>query len=659
MHSDAWQLTLTGPPVLRDPSGQATRCAGKTLAILAYLALEGPTGRSELAGLLWPDTQEGTARNNLVHQLRRAHAAFGAELVRAGDVLSLTDRLTVQLPDTGELLEGVQWPDLPELHDWLLGRRGRLDADRAARWRDEAQAREQAGDWLAALDTVNRLRHLDPLSEDALRREMRLHYLLGDPERALRVFEDGRQRLLSALNQEPLPETQALARDITRGTLSPTPPRPVVSAGLPSGMARPPLVGRETEWAQMQAAWAAGQGIVLLGEAGVGKTRLALDFLDAQGGGMRFQGCLGDAGLPYATHARTYRQVLQAYPDLPLPGGTREELARIIPALGDAPPAITDDEQKLRFWQAKADALGAAIRERGLRHLVFDDVQFMDDASVEAGAFVFAQLGWGQPGAPYRTIHCARPAQLGGAQQAVMQAMVDSGLIRVIPLGPLPSEAVQALVGSLDLPGTTSDLAGELGRYTGGNPLLLLETARSLHATPGRAGALPLPQSANRVTANRLARLSPGALHAARAAAVLRSDFDVDLVAQVLGAPLLTTLDAWEELQGAQVVRGAAFEHDLVADAVLAATPAAVRRLLHRAAARTLARHGAPPARVARHWQAGGAAREAAPHFEQAALDARAAYRFAEAEEYAREAETARAHATTVFREAESLSGAP
>ncbi|GGK95727.1 AAA family ATPase [Deinococcus radiotolerans] len=645
MQSDAWQLTLTGPPVLRDPSGAPQRCSGKSLAILAFLALDGPTARSELAGLLWPDTQESTARNNLVHQLRRMQAAYGADLVQAGDVLSLSAQLRVDLTDQGELLGGVDWPELPELHDWLLARRSRLDAERAARWREQAQRQEDAGDWTAALDTVAQLRALDPLSEDALRREMRLHYLLGHAARALEVFETGRAQLQATLNQAPLPETQALARDITRGTLSAAQASPAPGADLPSGMARPPLVGREAEWAQMQDAWNAGQGVVLLGEAGVGKTRLALDFLDAHGGGMRFQGCLGDAGLPYATHARTYRQVLSAFPDLPLPDWVRAELTRIMPSLGGAPEPITDEARKVRFWQAKAEALGLAIREAGLRHLVFDDVQFMDDASIEAGAFVFAQLGWGQPSAPYRTIHCARPAQLGAQQQAVMQAMVDSGLIRIIPLGPLPGEAVQALVGALDLPDATGTLASELGRYTGGNPLLLLETARSLHAAPSLPGPLPLPESAGRVTETRLARLSPAALHAARAAAVLRSDFDVDLVAQVLGAPLLATLDAWEELQAAQVMRGAAFEHDLVADAVLAATPGAVRRLLHRAAARTLTRHGAPPARIARHWQAGGAAREAAPQFEQAAQHARAAYRHAEADEYTREAEHAYAQA--------------
>ncbi|GHF45589.1 DNA-binding SARP family transcriptional activator [Deinococcus metalli] len=637
----AWELRVLGVPALRGPDGQERRVAGKALALLAYLALEGPVPRSQLAGLLWPDTVEATARNNLVHQLRRLRAALGAGVVVPGDVLSLAPDVVMDVGNgdgTGELLAGVAWPDLPELHDWLLARRARLDAERAARWRADAQRLEDAGEWAGALAAVGRLRAVDPLSEDALRREMRLHYLLGDPARALRVYAAGREELRAALGHDLLPETQALARDIGRGTVGSAPGR--APAPLAQRVGRPPLVGREAEWVQMEAAWAAGQGIVLLGEPGVGKTRLALDFLDAHGGGMRFRGCVGDAGLPYATHARTYRQVLDAFPALDVAPWVYAELARIVPALGQAPAPITDEEHKRRFWQAKAEALGAAVAQ-GLRRMVFDDVQFMDDASVEAGAYVFAHLGWGQPDAPYRTIHCARPGGLNPAQQGVLHAMLGSGLIRVIELGPLDQGAVSELVAALDLP-AAGDLAGELGRYTGGNPLLLLEAARSLHGTagaaPGRGEPLPLPESAGRVTAARVARLSPAALHAARAAAVLGSDFDVDLVAEVLGAPLLDTVAAWEELEGAQVMRGAGFEHDLVADAVLAAMPGAVRRLLHRSAARALAAHHAPPARIARHWHAGGDVREAAPQYARAAEHARDAYRFGEAAQYARDA---------------------
>ncbi|MFC4453981.1 ATP-binding protein [Deinococcus sonorensis] len=638
-----WQLTLLGRPQLCRPDGEVVRCEGKVLGMLAYLALEGSSPRSRVAGLLWPDTVESSARNNLVHLLRRMTRTFGAELVLAGETLALNGQLQVDVHGTrgaGELLEGTDWSGLPEFHDWVLAWRTRLDGERAASWRAEAQQLEDAGAYGEALTVTRRVRDLDPLSEEGLRREMRLLYLMGEVSSALQVYEQAVQALRTTLGTEPLPETQQLARDIGRSAVLHPGPGPTPAA-LPVSVARPPtLVGREKQWAQMEAAWANGQGIVLTGEPGVGKTRLALDFLDAHGGGLRFEGRPGDAGLPYATHARTYRQVLAAYPDLQLEPWIREELSRILPELGGAPAPITSEVQKLRFWQAKTEALGAAVTH-GLRAMAFDDVQFMDDASVEAGGFVFANLGWGRPDATYRTIHIFRKGELSPFQSMVLQTMVDAKLVALVEVEPLDASAVEQLVGQLDI-SPDPKLAAALGQFTGGNPLLLLETARSVHEVQRRTGTLPetlpLPEKASAVIASRLARLSPSALHAARAAAVLESDFDLDIVAQTLGAPLLEMAEAWEELERAQIVRGSRFEHDLVAEAVRRSVPSAVRHLLHRSAARTLGQLGAHPARVARHWREGRDPRQAARWLEQAGQEAVKTFRHREADSYFQQA---------------------
>lgn len=640
--SRPWRLKLLGPSTLTNPNGEVVRCEGKVLALLAYLALERGAPRSRVAGLLWPDTSEGAARNNLVHHVRRLRRALGADLVEAGETLSLTEQVVTDVHGergAGELLEGSAWPALPEFSDWLLAARARLDAERAGAWRAQAQRLEDAGDFAGALAFARRLRALDALSEDALRREMRLLYLLGEAPLALQAYKAAADELRRALGTEPLPETRALARDVERSATLGVRTAPEVA--LPASVARPPtLVGREDVWAQMEAAWTRGQGIVLSGDPGVGKTRLALDFLAAHGGGMRFQGRPGDAGLPYATHARTYRQVLQAFPDLPLEPWVRGELSRILPFLGESPSPIVTEEQKWRFWQAKTDALGAAVA-RGLHRMVFDDVQFMDEASIEAGGFVFASLGWGRPDAPYRTIHIFRKGELTAFQAGVLQAMLGAGLVALVELEPLQEAEVERFVEQLALPAGAT-LASELGRFTGGNPLLLLETARSLHEARARGGelpaALPLPEKADHVIAARLSRLSPAALGAARAAAVLGSDFDLELVARTLGAPLLDTAATWEELELAQIMRGARFEHDLVAETIRARLPGAVRRLLHRSAARTLGAHGAAPGRIARHWREGGDAKQAAPWFARAAQEARHAFREREAEAYLREA---------------------
>ncbi|WP_169737198.1 AAA family ATPase, partial [Deinococcus pimensis] len=238
------------------------------------------------------------------------------------------------------------------------------------------------------------------------------------------------------------------------------------------------LVGREDAWARMEAAWAAGQGVVLTGDPGVGKTRLAEEFLEAHGGGLRFEGRPGDAGVPYATHARTYRQVLAALPDLVVEPWVRDELSRIVPSLGGTPGPIDSDERKLRFWDAKARLLGQAV-ELGVRCLVFDDVQFMDEASIEAGGYIFQQLGWGRPDAPYRTIHIFRRGELTPFQQGMLHVLSTAGLVVIVELDPLGEHDVARLVDQLGVPGGEG-AARDLARLTGGNPLLVLESARAL-----------------------------------------------------------------------------------------------------------------------------------------------------------------------------------
>ena len=67
----------------------------KAAAVLAYLAVEGPTPRTRLAGLLWPDSEEATARNNLTQTLRRLRLATAAEPVVGDNPGRLSDGIEV------------------------------------------------------------------------------------------------------------------------------------------------------------------------------------------------------------------------------------------------------------------------------------------------------------------------------------------------------------------------------------------------------------------------------------------------------------------------------------------------------------------------------------------------------------------------------------
>ncbi|PNY81938.1 ATP-binding protein [Deinococcus koreensis] len=654
-----WHYALLGPPELSGPEGQRLRLERKAAALLAYLALEGPTHRARLAGLLWPETREASARNNLVQLLRKLRLALGRELVQGAELLGLspgleTDALQARDAFTrgqyaelaafgGELLAGFSYDDCPDLEDWLLAERERWREWRATAAREESARLEREGDYGGALERARALLDLDPLSEEAWRRLMRLLYLRGDRPAALDAYRRCEALLRREFGVEPLPETRALLLDIERGVVE-VPARPGPPGVIPLATLRPPaLVGREREWARMEEAWRAGQVIFLCGEPGSGKSRLARDFAASKGEVLFLEGRPGDLEQPYATAARNLRAHLARCPDVTLESWERRELARILPELAGPEPEtapLLSEADTLRFKQATLNLVRRTCE--GLAAMVTDDMQYFDPASSDFGAFMMsAAFPLGQPGGLPHFIDTYRRGELAPEVEQSLGQLVAAGIAVVIDLPPLQGGAVDDLLDHLGVPGSP-ELRGGLQRYAGGNPLFLLETVRHLIETGqlerGLPPGLPPPGRVGPLLARRLERLSSPALQAARAAAVLQSDFDLELVAGVLHAPLLELLGAWEELEAAQIIHGNRFSHDLVYEAVREGTSASVRQLLHRAAARTLAERGGHAARVGQHWLQGGDFRQAAPWLLRAAQAAFSTLRLLEAAEFYRQA---------------------
>ncbi len=315
------------------------RLEGTGLALLTYVALEGSATRSRVASLLWPDTLEGPAGNNLVHLIRRVNRLAGEDLLIADDRVRLSPRVAVDvaaflgpgasegdLEAPGLLLQGVDFDDRPDLADWLLAWRERLAQRQTEALTGHATRQEDAGDFTGALATTLRLLDLNPVSEDAYRRLIQLHYLAGDRPAALRAYRRCQEVLRREIGVDPLPETVQLAREVERGEIRPPAALP---RRVPVAVLRPPhLVGREDAWARMEEAWEAGQFIILAGEAGVGKSRLARDFAASKGEVLHLEGRPGDAVVPYATTARNLRRIFARTPDLVLGPWMRARASR-------------------------------------------------------------------------------------------------------------------------------------------------------------------------------------------------------------------------------------------------------------------------------------------------------------------------------------------
>jgi DNA-binding SARP family transcriptional activator/tetratricopeptide (TPR) repeat protein len=640
-------LHLASAPRVATADGPAQVLAALDGALLAWLALEGPTPRNRLAALLWPDKPAEAARNSLRQRLFQLRRQVGVELVEGGATAALAAGISHDLHDADTLLDGMAIEVGGEFAQWLALQRDRRRARVRRSLAELAAMAEAAKDWDDALAHAGELLALEPLSEEAHRRVMRLHYLAGDRAAALLAFDRCAQVLKDEVGAPPSAETMALLATVSAAADAASTAALPAHAAVPASVLRPPrLVGRGREIAALDAAWRAGQVAGLVGEAGLGKTRLLHEFAMVAAPGPALvvaTGRPGDAGVPFATLARLLRAVAGAgtgaAPAGPpaLSAATRGEIARVLPEFDAGASAPRGEGQRLVLLRAVRALLAA---QPALATLVVDDLHFADAASLD----LLASLADGEErgeevgdastdAPPLRWLFAWRPAEAGSPLHALLDRLTESARLVPIALAPLDDAALAELVDSLGLPGIDGRaLAPGLRQRTGGNPLFVLETLKQawVEHTLGEladARRLPRPLSVGRLIERRLAQLSPGALALARVAAIAGVDFSIELAESVLQAGALQFADALNELEAAQVLRGTTFAHDLVFDAVRASVPQAVAQLTHARVATWLEPRGAEPARIAQHWLDAGRDAQALPWLDRAAQAALRALR--------------------------------
>jgi DNA-binding SARP family transcriptional activator/tetratricopeptide (TPR) repeat protein len=638
LKSDVVRLVLLHAPRIVLPGGADQALSPKDAALLAILALDGPTPRARIAALLWPDADDERARNSLRQRLFRMRKLAGRDVIEQSAVVALAPRVLHDLgdPDSALYADAAAWPgDLlgahrydaegTELAAWVDGARQRFRGLRRDALGRIAAGLEESNHIAAALPYAERLARDEPLLEHAQRRLMRLHYRRGDRGAALHVYERLKLALDADLGETPSRETQELAALVEAAIAL-----PVAPPAAPVVLLRPPrLVGREREWALLQAGWEQRLQVPAVlrvrGEPGIGKSRLLGDFCAAQGLAAPVRGRPGDANVPYALLARLLRTLwADDAASVALDAWARAELARVLPELGVAAAVPLQPLQPLRLQQAVEQAL-AAVAPPGL---ALDDLHFADTATLELLPTLLAAapqtcwlLAWRAAEAPV-----ALKAGLHGDDALGGEAL---------DLEALDEPAVQTLLRSLVIPGLDAAAWGpRLHRHTGGNPLFILETLSAVLLgaeglrLPGRN--LPLPHNLGELITRRFRLLSPAALKLLRLAALAGQDTSVELVAQVLGTDPLGLADAWNELEQTQMLNRAGFTHDLIQEACLRDVPGAIAQALHVRIAQHLADAQAPAARVALHWEQAGHWPEAARAYLQAADAAHALARLAD-----------------------------
>ncbi|MGY1635357.1 BTAD domain-containing putative transcriptional regulator [Geodermatophilus sp. SYSU D00742] len=526
--------------------------------------------------------------------------AAGLDSLRFAQLVDEGDRAV----DGGDPARGVALLD-QALQLWRgqplaeLGDQPAAATDRLRLTELHVRARERRGDALLAMgradSAVTDLQHLvaeHPLRERLWARLVTSLYAADRQADALDALRRCTGLLRDELGIDPGPELRDLERAVLRQDpkLTDRLPRPVLSVVPPPAPVPPvapgseALVGRTAELAHLRAvseqAAAGRPGIVVLGgEAGIGKTRLAEAAADAgraAGWSVAWSRCADDAGAPALWPWTQVLEQLGQEPLTPLPDD----------AGADA------DAARFGLFQDLRARLAAAAGRPVL--VVLDDLQGADTTSVQLLGLLARHL----PRVPLMLIVTVR-----SVGEDLPPAVVDC-LARLnrepaasrILLSGLDTEDVGLLMaGQLGAVGGRS-LAGAVHDRTAGNPFFVVELARwMMGAHDLHLDRVPVPPSIGEVLRHRLERLPAGTREVLELAAVAGREVGLDLL-EASGTPAEEALAALDSATASGlVVEGSRpwswrFTHALVQEVLYADLPRLRRARLHARVAAALER---------------------------------------------------------------------
>ena len=633
----------------------------KSRTLLKLLAVERPAlvPVDRIVDVLWAGESPAAAEQNVATLVSRLRGVLGSGIIvggRHGYRLAGEPRVGVDLDAAARCCERAEskLPGSPAIALAAAERAlGLLSADIAlaeepyAIWADPAREQlrrllrrgrltaAEAALTIGAAGPAARYAEAalaaDPLDETACRWYMSASAAAGEPARALVAYEALRGTLAGELGADPAPQTQelhlAILReqdgDRTAGDQARSAPSNGSWPGSRPGARdrrRPMLAGRDREAGALREAWdravAGGSGLVMIvGEAGIGKTALAEDLaadVDADGAmALRTRCYEAERSLFLQPVAEAVAPIVSRMPASALRqllGEHAPALAALLPEaaalLGPSPPWRGSPEMERRRSFQAVTAFLAGLAGRSPLLLVVDDLQAAGQSTVEFLHYLGRQAA-GSRLLTVVTVRAEHDAEIGSALAPVASR---------IEVGPLSAAAVEQLATEAG----QAALAGPILLRTRGHTLFVVEVLRAL-----AAGDTGVPESLRSAVQARVRRTGTAAESLLRAASVLGAAIDPLTLGELLELPPAAAVDLCEQAFGARLLvvsgRDYEFANDLIREVLYATTPEPTRLAYHRRAADLLT--GQPEA-LARHATAAGDWNRAAEAWLLAAEDA-------------------------------------
>ncbi len=556
--------------------------------------------------------------------------------------------------------------------DWAKAERERLRERFFDALLAMAAIQAQEGQYSAAISACRRVLARDEVRENAYQALMRYQAESGDSAAALLTFERCRVLLSEQLGADPSPMTQQLHARILNGEIETTPvavlathgsedrsgervgtpdadghrqPLPQQSLLPPQDRTIDPFVGRALEMstierAMQQALHAQGSIVVLTGEMGVGKSRLAYQMMrraEERGATVIGATCQRlEQSLPYAPLADVIGRYLQLLPDASLrrlSPAVLAQLVQIVPTLQDRLPEgaphldglLSAEESRQRLVDAIASFFTSLSQHHPLV-LFLDDLHWADGETLSVVSRLITRI----QRYPFLLLLAYRQGDLveNESLQTLLHALRRTAQSQVLPVERLSFDDVRHLVQHwANEPTIPSErLAQTLYETTAGNALFLTEAIRALQERTQRRPqrALGQGEQADRHLADlsrrervqeiiqeRIERLPATAVAVLQLAAVIGRDFSIDLLERAATSDPMQGLDILLRRQFLveRLDDRLDFVHHVVRQVAYEGLNSLLRRRLHRQVALALTGRQRPernPAEIAFHYGEAG-----------------------------------------------------
>lgn len=486
--------------------------------LLAWLLLyrQASQSRQRMAFLLWPDSNDKQARanlRNLLHLLRNAlpeaeHfltvdaqtiqwnpesnytldvAEFEESVLKAREAEQQDDPLQ-QKEALTQAIDSYNGPLLPSCYtEWIEEPRERLRGSYSRALEELVGLLEARREYEIAIRHARKWIREDPYKEMAWRQLMQLYAKKGARADALNVYQECRQLLREELDINPAPETRQIYKQLLNSYTIHTgdqAPEPTLLVDEDW-----PLVGRVREWESIKTCWKSTlsgntQFMLMKGDAGIGKSRLGLEFT----GSLRRQGYAVAYSRCYEVpESLSYGPIVDWLQDPAVKHRIRAldplwltELVRLLPELLvdhpdlKHPGPVGDSLQQRQLLEAVSRGLTAGSTPM---LLFLDDLQWCDRKTLEWISYVLHS----HPSQHLMILGSCRPAEAESNRplEKLMDDLRHLRQLREVSLGVLSERETMKLASLVAPKKIEGEPSRRLYQETEGHPLFIVEMVRA------------------------------------------------------------------------------------------------------------------------------------------------------------------------------------